>query len=125
MNGRQYNFTTLRSDKYDWFIPTLKSNIWLNMCRPTITQTCGNISSACQVWDPNNFNGHSSIGQFDKVEWVSFASTTIIGHWLNPINKKSFEIHFNCDPKQIGFPIFIFEQHQNRFIFLWNTSTVC
>jgi hypothetical protein len=48
--------------------------IWINLCRPLVTQVCGGDSggnslvnfteiSACQQWDPANPLGHASMGQ--------------------------------------------------------------
>src|SRR5205823_86360 len=48
----------------------VQMDMWINICRPLVSQLCGPSSAGCQQWDPNSPSGHASMGDAKSLQFV-------------------------------------------------------
>jgi len=118
----------------DYQFAVAATTFWTNVCRPTVTQVCGVTSSMCQQWDPNNVNGHASLGNANT---AVFQPTKTGGQGFiiqftggdvppGQNTARSMEIDFTCDPTQNpGTPTYVIEQPALHYNFAWSSVYAC
>jgi len=128
-----YDLSPLTNNQADYFIPTNTFpgqgwSIWINVCRPTLSNVCGATAIACQQWNPSDpVNGKASMGAATSQQYESATNGVILqynGGDGSPARET--EIDFICDPNAgIGQPAYKSEGPTHHYVFTWNTAYAC
>jgi len=109
--GDQYDLTPLKNDQTDYFqnIVSQHWNVWINICRPLVTPTCGNNGAAgCQQWDPSTPAGKAVMGTVASMALSDLKNPGpgeqgkygVTVSFAEGGNGRSFEIDFQCNEAQ-------------------------
>lgn len=105
------------------------SVIYLNACQPIANRQCGNLSSACYVWDPEEcleteVFGCASLGSADmqRAELVPGGMrVTFDGGWFG----RTMAIDFSCAEATDPRPTWIPNPGSRDYFFRWGTELAC
>jgi len=134
--GLTYDFTSLLNNTHDYYLPKgstpiTKWDIYINMCRPVLTQICGAGVAGCQQWSTST-GGHASLGVVAGMQFTSGSNSTnssssvVTAQFFNGDSNRQFQIDFICDRRAgVGFPAFMGEYPALNFQFEWVTAAAC
>jgi len=132
--GNQYDLSPLQNNMNDYFqnFPTQKWDVWINVCRATLTNLCGAGSAACQQWDPNSPTGKATLGLqktmvLSNIQKPSTKSPYgVTAQFTQGGDGRAFEIDFQCNPGGgIGIFGFLNEDPKKHYNFAWPTEYAC
>jgi len=135
--GNEYDFTPLTNGNVDYFIPKNASpnqpwDIWINVCRTTVSTKCGTDVSACQEWDSRSPTGHASLGKSTSQVYTNPQIPGDNGYgatiqYLGGDSNRAMEIDLVCDKNTDGLtgPIYNNENPQLHYNFLWKSKYAC
>jgi len=132
-NGNKYDLTPLTNNNQDYFIPKNPNqwDIWLNVCRPTLTTVCGADVAGCQEWDSNSPNGQASLGLASSAVITPPSIPGKDGYgvtiqYTGGSQLRQMEIDFLCDPNAgTGIPAYNGENPQLHYNFKWASQYAC
>jgi len=133
--GNKYDLSPLTNNAQDYFLPKNPANqpwdVWINVCRPTLTIVCGTDVAGCQEWDSNSPNGHASMGKASSAVITPPAIPGKNGwgvtiQYTGGSQVREMEIDLFCDPNAgIGFPAYNGENPQFHYNFKWASTYAC
>jgi len=135
-SNKNYDISPLMNSNNDYYIPknTFPNqgwDIWINICRPLVTQVCGATASGCQQWDPKSAGGKAAMGtastlQFQPATAPGFQNYGVTAEFLQGDLDRRMEIDFKCDPNAgVGAPVFQNEAPTHHYNFLWVSQFAC
>jgi hypothetical protein len=120
--GVPYDLTALSNPKQDYWMQNQQNKYWLNLCRPTVAQACGNTSACCQ----QATNGYWSLSAASTISWSLNAKQQPMASFTGGDQGRVMDITFVCDPTTvIGQPQFVSESPQWNYHLSWNTALAC
>jgi hypothetical protein len=133
--GETYDLSPLMAAN-DYYIPkgTFPNqgwDIWINVCRALVSQTCGTTAAGCQQWDPKSAGGKASMGAASTIAWQpaaapGFQNFGVTIQFTQGDMDRKMEIDFKCDPNAgIGSPAFSNELPTHHYNFQWVTEFGC
>jgi len=133
---KNYDISPLMNSATDYYIPknTYPSqgwDIWINVCRPLVTQICGPTAAGCQQWDPKSPGGKAAMGtattiQFQPAAVPGFEGFGLTAEFIQGDLDRKMEIDFICDPNAgTGSPSFKNEAPTHHYNFQWTSQYAC
>jgi len=134
--GNKYDLSPLTNNNQDYFLPKNPANnqpwdIWLNVCRSTVTAICGADVAGCQEWDSNSPNGHASLGLASSAVITPPKEPGTDGYgvtvqYTGGSQLRQMEIDFSCTPNAgTGSPTYTGENPQLHYNFQWVSQYAC
>jgi len=132
--GDKYDLSGMTNNNNDYFqnFASLKWDVWINVCRATLTNLCGAGTAACQQWDPNSPTGKAALGLANTMvlETLQKPSTKspygVTAQYTGGGGGREFEIDFQCNPGGgIGQFSFLNENPKLHYNFAWPTQYAC
>jgi hypothetical protein len=133
LTGELYDLSPIMNSNADYYIPknTYPSqgwDIWINICRPLVTQICGPTAAGCLQWDPKSPGGKASIGTATTLQFVRAVvpGSGVTAEFIQGDLDRKMEIDFKCDPNAgTGFPAFQNEAPTHHYNFQWTSAYAC
>jgi len=132
-DGNNYDLSPLTNNEVDYKLtipdPHFTIECWINVCRPTVVQTCGSNSAGCEQWDSSG--GKASLGQATPFTWHSATTSGTDGYgvmtqYTNGDAGRSMEITFICNENAgTGGPVYVNEIPNLQYNFQWATQYAC
>lgn len=133
-SGKHYDLSPLKSDT-DYFLakksqPNLTWDVWINVCRPVVTQVCSPPGGAgCQQWSAA---GTATMGVADTIAFTQSGASggdggygTIV-EYTGGSDGRLMEINFKCKyDGSAGMPLFAGENPTHKYNFVWETKYAC
>jgi len=132
--GNKYDLSPMTNNNNDYFqnFASLKWDVWINVCRSTLTALCGTGNAACQQWDPNSPTGKAALGKQNTMALGSIQKPStkspygVTAQYTGGADGREFEIDFQCNPGSgIGQFSFINENPKKHYNFAWPTQYAC
>jgi len=132
--GQHFDLSPLINNKVDYFLPkkTVANqdwDVWINVCRDLVAQTCGAGVAGCQQWDPKSTGGHAAMGTLASAAYQHIGVANAIGvtvQYTGGGGNRKMEIDFVCDSSVgTGMPGFTAESPPLHYNFLWKTKHAC